>query len=197
MNTLAEQIILHPAEPQVIASRARVRVADCGPGAARHGRHAAEIAIDEPALRLIQAHALSDAVCEVAGVLLGPWPTRNGSGRYSVHIVDAIVARHTYATPTVVRFTADSWKACEQQRLQRYPDESMIAVGWYHSHPGHGLFLSGDDRSLHAAVFSKLWQVALVAEPRERSAEFFTWTADGARLIPYDFTWPAWAKETF
>lgn len=197
MNTLAEQIILHPAESQIIASRARVRVADCGPGAAHRGRHAVEIVIDEPALRLIQAHTLSDATREVAGVLVGPWPALNESGRYRVHIVDAIVARHTQATSAIVQFTADSWKACEQQRLQRYPDESMVTLGWYHSHPGHGLFLSGDDRSLHAAVFSQLWQVALVAESRDRSAEFYTWTVDKAGLIPYEFIWPDWAKETF
>jgi proteasome lid subunit RPN8/RPN11 len=47
-------------------------------------------------------------------------------------------------------------------------------VGWYHSHPGHGLFLSQTDLETHMQFhqFSP-YAVSLVADPK--SAEFGIW----------------------
>jgi len=47
-------------------------------------------------------------------------------------------------------------------------------VGWYHSHPGHGLFLSQTDLETHMQFhqFSP-YAVSLVADPK--SAEFGVW----------------------
>lgn len=47
-------------------------------------------------------------------------------------------------------------------------------VGWYHSHPGHGLFLSQTDLDTHMRFhqFSP-FAVSLVADPQ--SGEFGTW----------------------
>ena len=88
-KTLEERIIIGPSELLVIPSRARVRVADSGPCASLDGRHAAEVAVDEAALRIMHAHVLSNRSVEVAGVLLGPWPRLQENGRYRVHVIDA------------------------------------------------------------------------------------------------------------
>lgn len=47
-------------------------------------------------------------------------------------------------------------------------------VGWYHSHPGHGLFLSQTDLDTHMQFYQfSLYAVSLVADPK--SGEFGIW----------------------
>jgi proteasome lid subunit RPN8/RPN11 len=47
-------------------------------------------------------------------------------------------------------------------------------VGWYHSHPGHGLFLSQTDLDTHMQFYQfSPYAVSLVADPK--SEEFGIW----------------------
>ena len=47
-------------------------------------------------------------------------------------------------------------------------------VGWYHSHPGHGLFLSQTDLETHMQFYQfSTYAVSLVADPK--SEEFGIW----------------------
>ena len=47
-------------------------------------------------------------------------------------------------------------------------------VGWYHSHPGHGLFLSQTDLDTHMQFYQfSPYAISLVADPK--SAEFGIW----------------------
>lgn len=47
-------------------------------------------------------------------------------------------------------------------------------VGWYHSHPGHGLFLSQTDLETHMQFYQfSPYAVSIVADPK--SAEFGVW----------------------
>ncbi len=47
-------------------------------------------------------------------------------------------------------------------------------VGWYHSHPGHGLFLSQTDLDTHMRFYQfSSYAVSLVVDPR--SQEFGIW----------------------
>ena len=66
-----------------------------------------------------------------------------------------------------------------------YPDK--IIVGWYHSHPGHGLFLSDLDIRSHQAVFGKSPHVALVVDPTTQppSYAFFLLTENGYTRAAY------------
>lgn len=52
-----------------------------------------------------------------------------------------------------------------------HPD--LQIVGWYHSHPGHGIFLSSYDQFIHENFFSAPGMVALVVDPRDDDA--FGW----------------------
>ncbi len=38
-------------------------------------------------------------------------------------------------------------------------------VGWFHTHPGHGPFLSMPDLNIHNGMFTKKWQLAIVTDP--------------------------------
>jgi len=66
------------------------------------------------------------------------------------------------------------------QRLAKVADEIVHGkiqggiVGWYHSHPGHGLFLSQTDLDTHMQFYQfSPYAVSLVADPK--SAEFGIW----------------------
>jgi hypothetical protein len=48
-------------------------------------------------------------------------------------------------------------------------------VGWYHSHPGFGVFLSDRDRFIHLSFFNSPHQIALVYDPQSREHGVFTW----------------------
>jgi proteasome lid subunit RPN8/RPN11 len=75
-----------------------------------------------------------------------------------------------------------------------YPDESAVIVGWYHTHPGFGIFLSGMDQFIHQNFFIQLWHVALVLDPVARRSGFFCWDRRKSRVDPYEFPWPVWAS---
>lgn len=155
---------------------------------------AVDIFIEEPALRAAQAHALSSPSREVAGVLVGPRPEKQPDGRYNVFITDTIIAKHTVMQGASVTYTPESWRYMNDQLWQRYPDESAIMVGWYHTHPGFGIFLSGMDQFIHQNFFTQTWHIALVLDPIAKTSGFFCWDRQHTRVNKYDFPWPTWAQ---
>jgi 26S proteasome regulatory subunit N11 len=56
-------------------------------------------------------------------------------------------------------------------------------VGWYHSHPGHGLFLSQTDMETHMQFYQfSSYALSLVADPK--SGEFGIWIYEnGAGVV--------------
>src|SRR5208337_2037861 len=70
-----------------------------------------------------------------------------------------------------VTFTADTWQHIQVLMDKQYPD--LRIVGWYHTHPGHGVFLSEMDVFLHESFFGLPWQAALVYDPRSGEEGIF------------------------
>lgn len=183
-----------PESETIIApSRARVRIA---------GRYlpfgdptpaAVDITIEEPALRAAQAHALSSLNREVAGVLIGPRPEKQPDGRYRVHILDTIIAKYTVMHGASVTYTPESWRYMTDKLHERYPDETAVIVGWYHTHPGFGIFLSGMDLFIHQNFFTQIWHVAYVLDPRAQTSGFFSWNREKTQVARHSFHWPEWA----
>jgi proteasome lid subunit RPN8/RPN11 len=155
---------------------------------------AVDILINEPAFRDCQTHALSSLDREVAGVLVGPPPEKQPDGRYVVHVTDSIIARHTRMHGASVTYTPESWRYVTDRLAELYPDESAVMVGWYHTHPGFGIFLSSMDLFIHQNFFTQLWHVALVLDPIARRSGFFCWDRAKSQVKPYDFPWPSWAN---
>lgn len=174
-------------------SEARVRVAGkrLAPGNATWA--AVDILMDEPPLRAMQAHALSSLDREVAGVMVGPRPEKQPDGRYLVRIIDSIAAKYTVMQGASVTYTADSWRYLNDTIGERYPHETGVMVGWYHTHPGFGIFLSGMDLFIHQNFFTQIWHTAYVLDPRARTSGFFCWSRDKSRVNRNDFVWPEWA----
>jgi proteasome lid subunit RPN8/RPN11 len=60
---------------------------------------------------------------------------------------------------------------------EHFPGKKI--VGWYHTHPKRGVFLSSYDTWLHNNFFSEPWQVALVIEPHSQVGGVFIRQLDG------------------
>jgi len=81
------------------------------------------------------------------------------------------------------------------QRLARVANDILEGriqgriVGWYHSHPGHGLFLSQTDLDTHMQFYQfSPYAVSLVADPK--SGEFGVWIYEnglGVVQLPANF----------
>ena len=127
--------------------------------------------IDNEVTRCIRKHARSHMKTEVCGVLIGE--TRDGV----VEVCASIEALNAAQAGTHVTFTQDAWETIYKVKDESYPNQRI--VGWYHSHPGFGVFLSEHDAFIHRNFFSSPDQVAWVYDPHSDEEGCFGWV-DGA-----------------
>jgi proteasome lid subunit RPN8/RPN11 len=123
--------------------------------------------IDNEVTRCIRQHARSHMKTEVCGVLIGE--KCNGV----VEVRASIEALNAAQAGTHVTFTQDAWETIYKVKDETYPDERI--VGWYHSHPGFGVFLSEHDTFIHRNFFSSPDQVAWVYDPHTDEEGCFGW----------------------
>ncbi|MHB8969272.1 MAG: M67 family metallopeptidase [Pirellulaceae bacterium] len=136
------------------------------------------IYVDVDALRDMEAHALSNPDVELGGVLLGG-QCEDEQGQPFVVITDSLRAAHYESTGGSFKFTHETWSDISRKR-DEFPDDTRM-VGWYHTHPGWGVFLSGMDTFICEHFFNKPLDVALVIDPCQRERGFFQWAAGGDR----------------
>ena len=132
--------------------------------------------ITRPAYIRICVHACSAEV-EVGGVMIGQWCLDEDSGEQFVVVKHVLPARHTKQGNVYLTFTKDTLLDIHDQIDRRFQGERI--VGWFHTHPRMGVFLSHYDTFLHGNFFPEPWQVALVVEPFSSVAGFFIRQADG------------------
>ncbi len=72
-----------------------------------------------------------------------------------------------------VTFTHQTWAKINAEMDTKYTNLSI--VGWYHTHPDFGIFLSDRDRFIHEHFFSGPGQVAHVIDPIRRIEGIFVW----------------------
>lgn len=118
-------------------------------------------------LRRIRQHARSQSKTEVCGVLIG-----NAYGG-KLKIDASIPGANAAQGGTHVTFTQDTWEHIYKIKDRDYPDERIL--GWYHSHPGFGVFLSDHDTFIHQNFFSSPQQVAWVYDPHTDEEGCFGW----------------------
>jgi hypothetical protein len=93
-----------------------------------------------------------------------------------VLITDSLRAAHYESTKGSFKFTHDTWSAISRER-DEFPDELQM-VGWYHTHPDWGVFLSGMDMFICDNFFNKKLDVAYVIDPCRGDRGMFQWTGD-------------------
>jgi proteasome lid subunit RPN8/RPN11 len=123
----------------------------------------------------MEEHALTDTNVELGGVMLGG-QYEDENGRPFVVITDSLRAKHYESTKGSFKFTHDTWSEITRER-DEFPDDLQI-VGWYHTHPDWGVFLSGMDMFICDNFFNKILDVALVIDPCRQDRGLFQWTGD-------------------
>lgn len=126
--------------------------------------------VTQSAYSRVCIHSTSDTGNEVGGILSGQWCV-NENGEQFIVVEHALPARYTRQGSVYLTFTQESLVDIHAQIEANYPSERI--VGWYHTHPGMGVFLSRYDTWLHNHFFPEPWQVALVVEPLSASGGFF------------------------
>jgi proteasome lid subunit RPN8/RPN11 len=137
---------------------------------------AVEVRFDSAVLRKIRRHTSSSMDAEVCGVLIG-------SERGNTVTVDACIAGESAGQGSAhVTFTQETWEHIYKIKDKEYPDDRI--VGWYHSHPGFGIFLSDHDTFIHENFFSSPAQIAWVHDPNSDEEGCFGWVDGKIRRLP-------------
>ncbi|UCG70706.1 MAG: hypothetical protein JSV09_06745 [Thermoplasmata archaeon] len=102
----------------------------------------------------------ADKRLEVMGFLIGDVYKWNDS---TFTLVKDVVSTDLDATEISVRFARDGFEGLFS-KLEDLPYDYVI-VGWYHSHPGLGCFLSSKDIETQGRMFRKSFHTALVVDP--------------------------------
>jgi proteasome lid subunit RPN8/RPN11 len=109
---------------------------------------------------------------EMGGVLVGNAFVDSDTLLHAVAVRRGLLGDNGEGTPVSFKFTSDSWKSINS-KLLGLPAEERNIVGWYHSHPGLGVFLSARDRFTQRSFFANPWQIALVVDPNRNTFGFF------------------------
>ncbi len=131
----------------------------------------------QPAILACAFHAASDLANETGGWLLGKWRMDNRQNQQYVVVDTVLFAEFTRSSSTHLTFTQDSQVAMRRILDEQHPEKEL--VGWFHTHPRMGVFLSQYDLWLHQHFFPEMWQIALVIEPVSKTCGFFIRTTDG------------------
>lgn len=140
-----------------------------------------QIVIAHEVAEKIDRFAATDTTKEVGGILLGNITA--DAGNLIIWIQAHIEARFTEARQGSVTFTHQSWNCMHEERERSYPDLSI--VGWFHTHPGFGIFLSPHDVFIHRNFFDMLGQIAYVVDPKSHAKGFFR--SDGDEIVQCKF----------
>lgn len=118
----------------------------------------------------LKSHLYSDLHSEQGGILFGN-AYQDVSSLIYVEITAAVSALSTIASGTHLQFTPNSW--LEIMNVARRSHESENIVGWYHSHPNLGAFMSKTDLKTQAAFFHHPWCLSIVFDPVRDEIGFF------------------------
>jgi proteasome lid subunit RPN8/RPN11 len=126
-------------------------------------------------------HAAADTSVEICGVLVGSWH-RDHVGPF-VKIIESIRGEGAETRFAEVTFTHETWAKINAAMDTRFT--SLAIVGWYHTHPDFGIFLSDRDRFIQEHFFSGPGQVAHVIDPIKKIEGVFVWRDGKPSLAPH------------
>jgi len=120
-------------------------------------------------LKQMLAHTQRNLDAEIGGILLGQ-VFRSDKGVVTI-LTEAVAAARTEAGLGHVTFSHKTW-ADLYQYLESLATDADI-VGWYHTHPGFGVFFSSQDRFIQENFFGGPGQVGIVVDPVTDSVLLF------------------------
>lgn len=129
------------------------------------------VVIRQSVLNEIHRHGQSRTDVEVCGVLIGNG-YQDTDGAF-VYVEASIRGEHAGNQLAQVTFTSETW--CHIQDIMDREHVGQRIVGWYHTHPGFGIFLSPMDLFIHENFFGGPEQLALVYDPLGGDEGVFVW----------------------
>ncbi len=121
--------------------------------------------ISRPASAEMLRQAERGGGIEVGGFLLGGWHTWRGHPY--VDVTTPVPALKAQGGEAHLKFTNEVQREFHAVAARRYP--GLAVVGWYHTHPGYGVFLSEHDLFIQRGFFREPHHVAVVIDPRQHS----------------------------
>ena len=140
-----------------------------------------QVVLREDVMADVYGHGASTTDVEVCGVLVGDL-ARDDAGPY-LHVFGNVRGHAASTHAAQVTFTAETWAHIHGELDRRFPGAQI--VGWYHTHPGFGIFLSGMDLFIQQSFFGQPWQIALVHDPLGHDDGVFVWRGGVATREPF------------
>jgi len=129
------------------------------------------VMIDPDVYAEIKKHAEETVAVEQCGILVGN-TCQDDVGKYLI-INGSIRGKHARNEGAQVVFTHETWDYIHSQMEANFKGRAI--VGWYHTHPGFGIFLSDMDKFIQDYFFNQPFQVALVIDPTSSREGLFAW----------------------
>lgn len=129
------------------------------------------IYIAQPVYKEIHRFTENKTTNESGGLLIGG--IIEAFGKTNIIIRGFIEAKYCEATPTTLKFTHETWEYCHKEMEKRFPGQSI--VGWIHTHPDFGIFLSEYDKFIQENFFKEAYQIAYVVDPIQKIEGFYFW----------------------
>lgn len=130
-----------------------------------------KIYIHQSVVSALEEFARSDTKNELGSILLGEYS--NALGQTAVMVSEYIEAKYTDASASTLTFTHETWDYVHKEQAEKWPD--LRIVGWQHTHPGYGIFLSNYDMFIQENFFNLPFQIAYVIDPVQNIRGFFCW----------------------
>ena len=134
-------------------------------------------------------------VPEIGGFLLGTYEGNDND--YKLYIEKFVPITPKDNDVYSIEFGSKAWT--ELAEIQE-ENEDLSLVGWFHTHPGHGLFLSRPDLKIQNGLFKEPYQIAMVVDPltEDMNTGFFTRNKSGSMNNKNDkvehVSWTKWTE---
>lgn len=148
---------------------------DCEYSGEKNNENDLKIFIHTITLEEVDEYLSGDLNNEQGGVLLGEICI-NKEGKKFILINDLIIAKHSNSSLSRLTFTHETWDYINEVREKDFPEKKIL--GWFHSHPGHTVFLSNFDIFIQENFFNMYYMVAYVFDPTIKDRGFFLWRND-------------------
>lgn len=119
----------------------------------------------------LERYSASELHKEQGSILIGD--AYEEQGKHHVVISGWIEAKYTDASAATLTFTHETWDYVHKERSKTAPDKKI--VGWQHTHPNYGIFLSNYDLFIQENFFDLPAQIAYVVDPVQCKRGFFQW----------------------
>lgn len=129
------------------------------------------IYISQPVYKEIHKFTQNKTTNESGGMLIGN--VIEEFGKTNIIVNGFIEAKFCEATPTTLKFTHETWEYVHKEMDKKFPEQKI--VGWIHTHPNFGIFLSEYDKFIQENFFKEDYQIAYVVDPIQDIEGFYFW----------------------